>query len=270
MIIIASTVLVALLSLGLAQKNVPIYQATAAVKFEQSTQMSGLLVEVLSYSSADSIETQVSLIKSYPVLESVAKRLGRLPDMGAGGGPRDTKSYWAALDAISSKLRVTRVPSTSILEITAISPNPREARDLANATAEAYRELNKSLRNSRVTEARRFIETQLKDVESRARRTEAEIWAFREANRIIAPGAESTVLLAVSVVKLYDAVVAMTNGGPGDATDVPTKFIMDNLFERQNIGLASAASATMLVTVVIIVAPLLYARSRANAAAGRT
>ena len=74
----------------------------------------------------------------------------------------------------------------------------------------------------------------------------------------------ATVLLAVSVVKLYDAVVAMTNGGPGDATDVPTKFIMDNLFERQNIGLASAASATMLVTVVIIVAPFLYARSRAK------
>jgi glucose/mannose transport system permease protein len=80
----------------------------------------------------------------------------------------------------------------------------------------------------------------------------------------------AVVLLAVSVVKVYDAVVAMTNGGPGDATDVPSKFIMDNLFERQNIGLASAASATMLVTVLIIVAPLLYARSRANAAAGRT
>ncbi len=78
----------------------------------------------------------------------------------------------------------------------------------------------------------------------------------------------AVVLLAVSVVKLFDAVVAMTNGGPGDATDVPTKFIIDNLFERQNIGLASAASATMLVTVIIIVAPLVYARSRANAAAG--
>jgi glucose/mannose transport system permease protein len=77
------------------------------------------------------------------------------------------------------------------------------------------------------------------------------------------------VLLAVSVVKVYDAVVAMTNGGPGDATDVPSKFIMDNLFERQNIGLASAASATMLVTVVIIVAPMVYARSRANAKGGR-
>jgi glucose/mannose transport system permease protein len=78
------------------------------------------------------------------------------------------------------------------------------------------------------------------------------------------------VLQAVSVVKLFDAVVAMTNGGPGDATDVPTKFIIDNLFERQNIGLASAASATMLVTVLIIVAPLVYARSRARAAAGNS
>ena len=46
----------------------------------------------------------------------------------------------------------------------------------------------------------------------------------------------ATVLLAVSVVKLYDAVVAMTNGGPGDATDVPTKFIMDNLLSARTSG----------------------------------
>ena len=80
----------------------------------------------------------------------------------------------------------------------------------------------------------------------------------------------AVVLLAISVVKLYDAVVAMTNGGPGDATDVPSKFIMDNLFERQNIGLASAASTTMLLTVLIIIAPLMYARSRSQAAAGHS
>ena len=56
MIIVASTVLVALFSFWFAKQKVPFYQAVAAVKFEQSTQMSGLLVEVLSYSSADSIE----------------------------------------------------------------------------------------------------------------------------------------------------------------------------------------------------------------------
>jgi capsular exopolysaccharide synthesis family protein len=197
MIIIGSTVLVAILSFGFARQKVPIYQATAAVKFEQSTQLSGLLVEVLSYSSADSIETQVTIIKSYPILEEVAKRLGYLKDVPPGGASREAKGFWAALDSINGKVKVARVPNTSILEITATSTKPREAQELANAIAEAYRDYNKALRNSRVTEARRFIENQLKDVEARSRRTEAEIWAFREANRIIAPGAESSVLLSL-------------------------------------------------------------------------
>jgi uncharacterized protein involved in exopolysaccharide biosynthesis/Mrp family chromosome partitioning ATPase len=197
MIIIASTILVAVLSFGFARQKVPIYQATAAVKFEQSTQLSGLLVEVLSYSTADSIETQVTIIKSYPILEDVAKRLGYLKEVPTGAASREAKGYWGTLDSINGKLRVNRVPNTSILEISATSDKPREAQDLANATAESYRDYNKSLRNSRVTEARRFIETQLKDVEARSRRTEAEIWAFREANRIVAPGAESSVLMSL-------------------------------------------------------------------------
>jgi glucose/mannose transport system permease protein len=73
------------------------------------------------------------------------------------------------------------------------------------------------------------------------------------------------VLLFVMVVKLYDAVVAMTQGGPGTASEVPAKFIMDYLFGRANIGLASAASVVMLLTVLAILAPFFYARSRAAA-----
>lgn len=71
------------------------------------------------------------------------------------------------------------------------------------------------------------------------------------------------VLLFVMVVKLYDAVVAMTQGGPGTASEVPAKFIMDYLFNRANIGLASAASIVLLATVLAILAPFFYARSRA-------
>ncbi|MBB4016458.1 glucose/mannose transport system permease protein [Chelatococcus caeni] len=70
----------------------------------------------------------------------------------------------------------------------------------------------------------------------------------------------ATVLLAISVVKLYDLVVAMTGGGPGIATEVPAKFVMDHLFERNNIALGTAAATLMLVTVVIIIAPWIYAR----------
>jgi glucose/mannose transport system permease protein len=71
------------------------------------------------------------------------------------------------------------------------------------------------------------------------------------------------VLLFVMVVKLYDAVVAMTQGGPGTASEVPAKFIMDYLFGRANIGLASAASIVLLATVLAILTPFFYARSRA-------
>jgi glucose/mannose transport system permease protein len=44
------------------------------------------------------------------------------------------------------------------------------------------------------------------------------------------------VLLFVMVVKLFDAVVAMTQGGPGTASEVPAKFIMDYLFGRARIS----------------------------------
>jgi glucose/mannose transport system permease protein len=74
--------------------------------------------------------------------------------------------------------------------------------------------------------------------------------------------ATAFVLLATSVVKLYDLSVAMTNGGPGIASEVPAKFVMDYLFERANLGLATAAATTMLATVIIVVAPWFYWQSR--------
>jgi uncharacterized protein involved in exopolysaccharide biosynthesis/Mrp family chromosome partitioning ATPase len=197
MIIIVCTVLVALFSFWFAKQKVPVYQATASVKFEQSTTLSGLLVEVLAVNSADNIETQVSLIKSYPVLEEVARRMGKLPQTTAGEAVRESRAYQATLDSLGGKIKATRVPSTSIIDITATSTNPREAKELANAVAEVYREYNKTNRNARVTEARKFIEAQLREVEGRVKRAEEEVWAFRDANRIIAPGAESTVLLSL-------------------------------------------------------------------------
>ena len=76
------------------------------------------------------------------------------------------------------------------------------------------------------------------------------------------------VLLFTAAVKVFDAVAAMTQGGPGTASDVPAKFIMDHLFGRANLALASAGAVVLLLTVLALVAPLLYARSRA-AARGR-
>jgi glucose/mannose transport system permease protein len=95
--------------------------------------------------------------------------------------------------------------------------------------------------------------------------------AWRVYGQIILPMLWPTIatvllLLATAVAKLYDAVVAMTQGGPGIASEVPAKFIMDHLFLRSNVGLASAGAIVLLVPVLALLAPYAYARSRTEAA----
>ncbi|MFL6636066.1 MAG: carbohydrate ABC transporter permease [Massilia sp.] len=95
--------------------------------------------------------------------------------------------------------------------------------------------------------------------------------AWRVYAQIILPMLWPTIatvllLLATAVAKLYDAVVAMTQGGPGIASEVPAKFIMDHLFLRSNVGLASAGAIVLLVPVLALLAPYAYARSRKEAA----
>ncbi|MFV0643367.1 MAG: carbohydrate ABC transporter permease [Sphingomonadaceae bacterium] len=66
------------------------------------------------------------------------------------------------------------------------------------------------------------------------------------------------VLLATQILKVYDLVVAQTAGGPGIATEVPAKYVYDNMFNNQNIGQAFAASTMMLLMVMVILVPWIY------------
>ncbi|TCT44924.1 carbohydrate ABC transporter permease [Martelella mediterranea] len=63
------------------------------------------------------------------------------------------------------------------------------------------------------------------------------------------------VIVASGIVRVYDLVVAMTQGGPGFASEVPAKYVYDLMFQRGNIGQGLAASTVMLVTVFIILVP---------------
>jgi glucose/mannose transport system permease protein len=76
--------------------------------------------------------------------------------------------------------------------------------------------------------------------------------------------ATAVVLLSISVVKVYDLIIAMTHGGPGFASDMPATVVMDNFFERQNIGLATAGTTVMLTTVIAILAPWMFVQSFRN------
>ena len=68
----------------------------------------------------------------------------------------------------------------------------------------------------------------------------------------------AAVLLTIGAAKVYDLVVALTDGGPGLATEVPARFIMVRLFLRQSIGQAAAASTIMLLIVLLVALPWVY------------
>lgn len=64
------------------------------------------------------------------------------------------------------------------------------------------------------------------------------------------------ILLSLGVVKAYDIVVAMTNGGPGQATWVPGYFTINAYWARSNLAYASAAAVIMLLITALIFLPL--------------
>lgn len=66
------------------------------------------------------------------------------------------------------------------------------------------------------------------------------------------------VLIASGIIKVYDLIVAQTNGGPGIASEVPAKYVIDSMFAKQNLGQGFAASTMMLVSVLIILIPWAY------------
>ncbi|RYG90794.1 sugar ABC transporter permease [Loktanella sp. IMCC34160] len=66
------------------------------------------------------------------------------------------------------------------------------------------------------------------------------------------------VLIASGIIKLYDLVVAQTNGGPGLSSEVPAKYVIEYMFRAQNLAQGFAASTMMLVSVIIILVPWAY------------
>ncbi|MCP4380537.1 MAG: sugar ABC transporter permease [Hyphomicrobiales bacterium] len=62
------------------------------------------------------------------------------------------------------------------------------------------------------------------------------------------------VIVAAGVVRTYDLVVAMTGGGPGLSSQLPTVYIYEFMFVA-NLSQGLAASTVLLVTVAIIIVP---------------
>lgn len=69
----------------------------------------------------------------------------------------------------------------------------------------------------------------------------------------------SFVILAHMAIKSYDLVIALTGGGPGRDTWLPSVFMYQYTFTRNEMGVGAASAVVMLLAVAIVVVP--YIRS---------
>ncbi|PYF78916.1 MULTISPECIES: carbohydrate ABC transporter permease [Marinomonas] len=90
---------------------------------------------------------------------------------------------------------------------------------------------------------------------------------FTTYRRIILPSLKpvffsALVVLSHIAIKSFDLVAALTNGGPGYASDLPANFMYTYTFTRSQIGLGSASAMVMLGCVLAILVPYLYSELR--------
>ena len=79
---------------------------------------------------------------------------------------------------------------------------------------------------------------------------------------IIIPALRPVFLTAIVIeahmaIKSYDLVVALTKGGPGNATELPSTFMYSSTFTRNQMGLGASSAVIMLMTIAAIIVPYL-------------
>ncbi|EOD78732.1 ABC transporter permease [Grimontia sp. AD028] len=87
--------------------------------------------------------------------------------------------------------------------------------------------------------------------------------SFQMYRRIIIPQLRPVflsafIVLAHMAIKSYDLVIALTGGGPGNATELPATFMYSYTFSRNQMAVGSASAIVMLMTIAAIIVPYLY------------
>jgi len=166
-------------------KPIPLYNATASVKIEDSTTMAGLYIESVTYSDADTLETQSAIITSIPVIELVAKDMGLIDKELSREEIRDNPELLNIVLDIKGKISTLVEGETNIVNISVVSEDPKYSKTIANSTAKMYQLSNILEKNRRNIEAKKFIEKRLEKVGNRLNSAQKELKTLRQEKRFV-------------------------------------------------------------------------------------
>ncbi len=162
----------------------PVYQASTTILVKRESELENPFLDGLTRIGKNDVENAIEILRSRTLSEQVVKKL-------RPGKPVSFKE----VDAVRNAIKVQAVQGTDMIKIRVESPNPREARDIANALVEAYSLESQRTNRTDAHSARQFIETQLGVVEAELQKAEDALREYKEREKIFSPGEEIQVAL---------------------------------------------------------------------------
>ena len=156
---------------------VPMYEATSKIVIAP-----GALQEIVPgaprLQNLDLV-TQIEIIKTSPVLGKVIQQLG------LSNAEEGTLAFKEAVDDLRDSLTIKFVGETLIATITATDPDPRLARDTANAVAQAYIDYDRTSRLQSGREAVAWLTEEIADISTKLKNAEKVLQDFKEREGIV-------------------------------------------------------------------------------------
>jgi capsular exopolysaccharide synthesis family protein len=165
---------------------------------------STLIGESKILEEAFGIETNCEILKSRSFMEKVVNY------MKEKGLDIDFLNSKDAPDILLEKIRVVPLRKADIIEITAYASTAEEVAHIANCIAETFKKYSVEIARAKVTEKRKFIESQLPDAEARLKESERDIQKFKEEEGLISVSAGGNALQRqlIELQGEYSALVA--------------------------------------------------------------
>ena len=161
----------------------PLYEATALLELESLNRMTRLGSDMVRYnirSESKVIETQLRLINSPEIIESVVRDLGlgRSPLFGyPGEGPPVEPTGLPGLTA-------TMLPNTYLVGIKYRSSSPALSRDIANSVAKAFVQQGFRTRYETAQELQNWLDLRLEELKARSERAQQQLLEYERNNNI--------------------------------------------------------------------------------------
>lgn len=164
---------------------IPVYTAAAKVQLISNEQNVANMYQV--YSGGDDLETQMSVITSYPLLKRVIREL-RIP------AETEDDTARAIID-LQDRLDIDQEGYAKILLVKIDDTDPERAAEIVNTVSQVFKEYSDEQKNQQSDDHLNFVNGQLLGAKDSLRVAEENARRYREENDIVSIDAEASMML---------------------------------------------------------------------------